>query len=455
MRLKFNNIGIIKEADILIDGLTVLAGQNDTGKSTVGKLLYSLIKVSNNYKKVLRMNQRDSLINIIDELANEVKEINSIKLVIPQDVGKNNINSYSASSVDFFDQDEMNRRRIKEVIINNDNDMSKFIEMVKGYIKKIGIFEPNLNVDKYYSKVSKIKILDDNSFEVKSAAIDLMIEDEFKNQISNTEIKELSMIKLLDKEFTIIDLLLNDNTVADINALKSSSFTDITYIDTPFQLQDYSISELMKIQSGRKFLKKHSIDLIEKLYSKYIDDNKDTENIINEIEKKEKAEKFENIIKQVIGGDFEYSHKIRNFVYRRNGDEYRLVNTATGIRAFAMLKILLNSGHLVKDSVLIIDEPEVHLHPQWQMDYAELLVRMVKELEIKVVINSHSPYMIEAFKVYSDHYGISGITNFYNMQREGNFTEVIWANNSLGEIFDELSIPFSKLDKLRIADFDK
>jgi len=48
MRLKFNNIGIIKEADILINGLTVLAGVNDTGKSTVGKLLYSLIKVSNN-----------------------------------------------------------------------------------------------------------------------------------------------------------------------------------------------------------------------------------------------------------------------------------------------------------------------------------------------------------------------------------------------------------------------
>ncbi len=44
MRLKLENIGIIEEADIRLDGLTVIAGENDSGKSTVGKVLYSLIK---------------------------------------------------------------------------------------------------------------------------------------------------------------------------------------------------------------------------------------------------------------------------------------------------------------------------------------------------------------------------------------------------------------------------
>jgi predicted ATPase len=41
MELKLNNIGIIKNANITLDGLTVIAGENDTGKSTVGKVLYS------------------------------------------------------------------------------------------------------------------------------------------------------------------------------------------------------------------------------------------------------------------------------------------------------------------------------------------------------------------------------------------------------------------------------
>ena len=44
MRLKLQNIGIIEEADINIDGITLIAGQNDSGKSTVGKVLYALIR---------------------------------------------------------------------------------------------------------------------------------------------------------------------------------------------------------------------------------------------------------------------------------------------------------------------------------------------------------------------------------------------------------------------------
>ena len=44
MKLKLNNIGIIDKADIKLDGLTVIAGENDSGKSTVGKVLYALIK---------------------------------------------------------------------------------------------------------------------------------------------------------------------------------------------------------------------------------------------------------------------------------------------------------------------------------------------------------------------------------------------------------------------------
>ncbi len=44
MKLKLNNIGIIDKADIKLVGLTVIAGENDSGKSTVGKVLYALIK---------------------------------------------------------------------------------------------------------------------------------------------------------------------------------------------------------------------------------------------------------------------------------------------------------------------------------------------------------------------------------------------------------------------------
>jgi len=44
MTLELKNIGMIKEANVKIDGLTVIAGENDTGKSTAGKALYLLLQ---------------------------------------------------------------------------------------------------------------------------------------------------------------------------------------------------------------------------------------------------------------------------------------------------------------------------------------------------------------------------------------------------------------------------
>ncbi|MDT3694301.1 MAG: AAA family ATPase, partial [Mucispirillum sp.] len=42
MKLKLKNIGKLQETEIDIDGITVIAGKNNTGKSTVGKSLYCI-----------------------------------------------------------------------------------------------------------------------------------------------------------------------------------------------------------------------------------------------------------------------------------------------------------------------------------------------------------------------------------------------------------------------------
>lgn len=48
MQLKLTNINKIKNANIQLNGLTVIAGINDSGKSTVGKILFSVIKAIGN-----------------------------------------------------------------------------------------------------------------------------------------------------------------------------------------------------------------------------------------------------------------------------------------------------------------------------------------------------------------------------------------------------------------------
>ena len=41
MNLKIRNFGAIKNADIKVDGITVITGNNNTGKSTIGKVFFS------------------------------------------------------------------------------------------------------------------------------------------------------------------------------------------------------------------------------------------------------------------------------------------------------------------------------------------------------------------------------------------------------------------------------
>ena len=44
MKLSLENVGIIEKAEVDLSGLAVIAGSNDAGKSTVGKVAYSLAK---------------------------------------------------------------------------------------------------------------------------------------------------------------------------------------------------------------------------------------------------------------------------------------------------------------------------------------------------------------------------------------------------------------------------
>lgn len=44
MKLHIENIARIGKADVDIDGITIIAGSNNTGKSTVGKVLFAMFE---------------------------------------------------------------------------------------------------------------------------------------------------------------------------------------------------------------------------------------------------------------------------------------------------------------------------------------------------------------------------------------------------------------------------
>jgi len=90
MQLKIENILSIKKADITIDGLTVIAGINDSGKSTIGKALFCLVKSiamsKSSYFEKSRENyikyKTKDLKNLIQYITNSKEKYNEISLKI-------------------------------------------------------------------------------------------------------------------------------------------------------------------------------------------------------------------------------------------------------------------------------------------------------------------------------------------------------------------------------------
>ena len=67
---------------------------------------------------------------------------------------------------------------------------------------------------------------------------------------------------------------------------------------------------------------------------------------------------------------------------------------------------------LPEDSELILDEPENHLHPEWQVQYAKILVLLQKTYDLTLLVTSHSPDMVSALQRIAEVEHLDGI-NFY------------------------------------------
>ena len=64
MKITIKNIGKIKEATVEINGITVIAGENNTRKSTIGKALYAVFKSFYNVEEHIRKEKIQSIENI-------------------------------------------------------------------------------------------------------------------------------------------------------------------------------------------------------------------------------------------------------------------------------------------------------------------------------------------------------------------------------------------------------
>lgn len=153
-------------------------------------------------------------------------------------------------------------------------------------------------------------------------------------------------------------------------------------------------------------------------------------------------------INAILPGTFEFSSDGDYYVV--NGSKLNLTNLATGSKMFSVIKLLLELGEIDKNTMLILDEPEAHLHPEWQNKFAEIIVLLVKELNVNILLTTHSSNFVLALDAYMRKYQIESVTNFYQTEPlESGMVEYKCVNDSINAIYQDFLEYMSQVKILR------
>ena len=101
--------------------------------------------------------------------------------------------------------------------------------------------------------------------------------------------------------------------------------------------------------------------------------------------------------------------------------------------------------------MLILDEPEAHLHPEWQNAFAEIIVLVVKEFNTHVLLTTHSPNFLMAIEAYAKKYGLLDQANYYMATHNAdNYTvDYVCVNNNLSKIYSSFARPLVDVKQLK------
>ena len=417
MKFILKDFGCINNAKVDIGKITVVGGHNSTGKSSASKLLFSFLKANSSKRVELAIETITREIRHLLSLFNDYSRID-------QD------NSfYDYSSKTFFELytelDNTNLLKSKLDVYDYLKEVYSKLEINNGFKEEI---------DNNIKKIDDlIKTLNEDSFQLYISIMKKLLKSEFSS-LDRGIGKIEGTFKELPYEFSI-DF---DKYKSDNNAFSYSggfSIHDVFYIDSASAL-DLSQTFGLQTTDHFRFLKDYLRPQSDE--SNALFDEKINENIIN-IEKK---------ICEIINGQFKYKNEELYFI-QEDGGEFLMKNTASGIKEIGIIQMLLAHRKLKDNSFLIIDEPEVNLHPKWQVKFAEILVLLAQRLNIHVYINSHSPMFIEAISVFSEYYDLKEDTNFYlTDKKNNNLTFIKIAIDDMGAVYENLAQPYNELDKI-------
>ena len=145
----------------------------------------------------------------------------------------------------------------------------------------------------------------------------------------------------------------------------------------------------------------------------------------------------------IINGSIEDSGD--SFIYKTNNQNFDIINASSGIKSIGLLQYLVTNKALKKGSILFWEEPEVHLHPTWQLKMVDLFIELMNA-GVKVVFSTHSPFMADYLNAKAQKNGFRERTSFNLLSENNNIvTNTILEENNWDLLQDELMGSFKEI----------
>lgn len=481
MKIRLNNIGLINNSTLCLDGLTIITGKNNSGKTTVGKALYSLIDAVSNLSSKANYDRNQYIVNQLDSVAETMEFMRYF--VRSNDFDENSENTVFMKKypalISLFSRDfrhELPLTECEKFAIKLQQELEEISPLDLINVKDIRFYVRRIIERKRETETTTNigQIIDEQIVKAKSILFDMFsainkdsqlidyaresinqtLKLEFSGQIQPASFDvENSEIEITDDSKCCFSMKIVNNSIENNGepVFYTSPYKKALFIDNPFIFDETTpirrfVRSSMLIDTESILNPNNIITHNQKL--RYILRDSNQPSIFEQTLIDDNFKKIKQDIDSIIPGTFEFSSS--GDFYVRNGKKLKVSNLATGSKMFSIIKILLEKGYLGKETILILDEPEAHLHPSWQNRFAEMIVLLVKELDVNIVLTTHSSNFVLALDAYMRKYSIEGKTNFYRTEAtEDGHVDYSCINDDIGSIYQDFLQYFSEVKVLR------
>lgn len=372
----FKNIGPIKDASLDLGDLTIIAGQNNTGKTYLVYTLYGFLKFLED--SVFRFPRKQEEVDpILKSAAAQLLENGKATIAVSE------YKEY---------REKLIYRKSK---VFSDRALAGVFSTVNGSFDR-AVFEikPNNVENKAKRSFASIRGIVINS-EIKEGCL------VFELELGVLE-KKLSLLFLMDGLHYAMSDRINSEYL-ELFILSAERF-GISLFYKELDFKKNMIIDILQKFSAEKHVSNRGItseQLIEKESSRYaqpIKDNIHFTRYLSDIQKQQS---------EIITGKLRSVDSMMDGNYKIKNDEIYFVSKRRGSNRFEVpLHLASSSARGVSDlyfylkhvahrgQLLIIDEPESHLSPTNQVLMARLLVFCVNA-GLKVLITTHSDYLVK------------------------------------------------------------